>query len=210
MLTNIYSAGQSIVHTAPPLAKVLLLFLTCTALFVWESWAILVATCFLLSVLFRVAKISLIHIRGALKPAFWLLLMIFILQNYLNSVETAAFVVVRFVVMILAASLLTLTTRTSELISAIEAGLGKFLPPTAAEAISLAFSLCFRFIPMVRQIFEEVREAQRARGHSGNWRALVTPTIVRTLKSADEISQAITARSVDTSHLSQSKKKPSF
>lgn len=204
MLTSTYSAGHSFVHTTPPLFKVLLLFLTCTALFVWENWLFLMTTSILLSALFLVAKIPHNHIRSALRPAFWLLLMIFILQLYLNSLETALFVVVRFVVMILAASLLTITTKTSDLISALESGLGKFLPQKAAEGISLAFSLCFRFIPMVRQIFEEVREAQRARGHSGNWRALITPTIVRTLKSADEISQAITARSVDTSHLSNS------
>lgn len=205
MLTNIYSEGHSAIHKTAPLIKILLLFLVCTTLFIWETWLVLFATGFLLSAFFLIAKISLIHIRDALKPAFWLLLMIFLLQIYLNSVGSAAYVVLRFVVMILAASLLTLTTKTSELISAIETGLGRFLSPSAAEAISLAFSLCFRFIPIVRQIFEEVREAQRARGHSNNWRALITPTIVRTLKSADEISQAITARSIDTSHLSSPK-----
>lgn len=205
MLTNVYSAGQSIVHTTSPLLKVLLLFVSCTSLFVWENWFVLGASACVLSGLFIVAKIPLEHIKGALKPALMLLFMIFIFQIYLTSTGTAAFVVLRFVVMILAASLLTLTTKTSDLITAIETGLGKFISPKASEAISLAFSLCFRFIPMVRQIFEEVREAQRARGHSGNWRALITPTIVRTLKSADEVSQAITARSIDTSHLSNPK-----
>ncbi|MEM8540797.1 MAG: energy-coupling factor transporter transmembrane component T, partial [Pseudomonadota bacterium] len=193
------------VHTTPPLHKVLLLFVSCTSLFVWENWIVLGASACAVSLLFIVAKIPLEHMKSALKPALLLLFMIFILQVYLNSLETAAFGVLRFVVMILAASLLTLTTKTSDLISSVETGLGRFISPKASEAISLAFSLCFRFIPMVRQIFEEVREAQRARGHSGNWRALITPTIVRTLKSADEVSQAIAARSIDTSHLSNPK-----
>lgn len=205
MLTNTYIAGRSVIHTTQPLIKILLLFLACSTLFIWETWLVLLAVGILLFAFFLIAKIPRTEIRNALQPAFWLLLMIFLIQIYLNSVEIAAYVILRFIVMILAASLLTLTTKTSALILAIETGLVKFLSPKAAESISLAFSLCFRFIPMVRQIFEEVREAQRARGHSRNWRALITPTIVRTLKSADEISQAITARSIDTSHLSRSK-----
>lgn len=205
MLTGSYSAGTSIVHRTPPLVKVLLLFLTCTSLFVWENWSILFSISFLLLASYLVAKISPSQIVAALKPAFWLLLLLFVFQLYSNSAQMAVYIILRFLVMILAASLLTLTTKTSELISALEAGLVKFMSTRNSERISLAISLCFRFIPMVRQTFEEVREAQRARGHNRNWRALITPTIVRTLKSADEISQAITARSIDTSHLSKPK-----
>lgn len=198
MLTSDYVPGDSIVHRARPLFKVGLLFMVCTWLFVQEGWPSLLIAAVVLAVLFAVARIPPPMIVAAIRPALWVLGVIFVAQLFLADWRFASFVVLRFAVMILAASLLTLTTRTSDLVEAIERALGRVLPPRSAEAISLALSLCLRFIPRVRNIFEEVKDAQRARGLGTSWRALVTPTIVRALKSADEISRAITARSPET------------
>ena len=161
----------------------------------------LIATALVLTGLFLNARILLENIIASIRPALWIFALIFSVQLYLAGAELAAFVVLRFTVMILAASLLTLTTPMSELIATIENAVRSFASEQTAEAVSLAFSLSFRFIPQVRNTFEEVKEAQKARGLQSNWRALLTPTIVRTLKSADEIAQAINARNIDTSHL---------
>lgn len=66
-----------------------------------------------------------------------------------------------------------------------------------AAQIALAISLSLRFIPMIRTLFDEVRMAQRARGLDKNLLALLVPLIVRILKSGDQISEAIRARSPD-------------
>ena len=63
--------------------------------------------------------------------------------------------------------------------------------------IALAISLSLRFIPLVRSVLDEVREAQRARGLERNLTALLVPLVVRTLKQADGTAQAIQARSFD-------------
>ncbi len=207
MLTTLYSPGNTVVHRARPMRKVLLLLVTCTLLFVWESWVALLTIGSILGGLFHRADLSPDDAIDSIRPVVWFLVMIFAVQTYLIDWQSASFIVLRFIVMILAASLLTLTTRTSDLIDAIESALRHILPEKMSEAISLAFSLCLRFIPLVRRTFEEVREAQQARGLGRSWRALVTPTIVRTLKSADEIAQAITVRSIDTRHLSATAKK---
>jgi biotin transport system permease protein len=198
MLTSDYLPGDSIVHRTRPLIKVGLLFLVCTWLFLQEGWLSLTIAGLVLVALFAVARIPPKMIVAAIRPALWVLGLIFMAQLFLADWQFAGFVVARFAVMILAASLLTLTTCMSDLVEAIERALGRVLPPRSAEAISLALSLCLRFIPRVRDIFEEVKNAQRARGLGTSWRALVTPTIVRALKSADEISRAITARSPET------------
>ena len=202
MLTEIYNPGESFVHKAKPSLKLAVLFSVCTLLFVFDSWAMLISVSVTLAGLYFHARILVGNIIASIRPAFWILTLIFAVQFYLEGPELAAFVVIRFAVMILTASLLTLTTPTSELVSTIEHGVRSFASARTAEAVSLAFSLSFRFIPQVRNTFEEVKEAQRARGLHNSWRALVTPTIVRTLKSADEIAQAINARNIDTSHLS--------
>lgn len=63
------------------------------------------------------------------------------------------------------------------------------------EQIALAISLCLRFIPLVRAVLAEVGEAQRARGPDRNLKAILVPLVVRVLKTADDVSQAIHARS---------------
>ncbi|MBO6640163.1 MAG: energy-coupling factor transporter transmembrane protein EcfT [Roseitalea sp.] len=201
MLTSDYVPGDSVVHRARPLIKVGLLFLVCTWLFVREGWLSLAAAGLVLVAFFAIARIPPKIVVAAIRPALWVLGLVFVAQLFLADWRFAGFVVLRFAVMILAASLLTLTTRTSDLVEAIERALGRILPARSAEAISLALSLCMRFIPRVRDIFEEVKNAQRARGLGTSWRALVTPTIVRALKSADEIARAIVARSPDGPHV---------
>lgn len=201
MLTSDYVPGDSVVHRARPLIKVGLLFLVCTWLFVREGWLSLAAAGLVLVAFFAIARIPPKMVVAAIRPALWVLGLVFVAQLFLADWRFAGFVVLRFAVMILGASLLTLTTRTSDLVEAIERALGRILPARLAEAISLALSLCLRFIPRVGDIFEEVKNAQRARGLGTSWRALVTPTIVRALKSADEIARAIVARSPDGPHV---------
>lgn len=197
MLTERFVPGRSAVHRASPALKIVTLFATCTLLFVMESGWVLGGAALVLAALYALARVPLDAAIEALRPAAIVLAVIFLVQLHLAGLELAAFVTLRFVVMILAASLLTLTTRTGALVEAIEAALRRLLGRDAAEAVGLAFSLCLRFVPRVRATFEEVREAQRARGLERDWRALAVPTIVRTLKSADEIAQAIAARSIE-------------
>ena len=61
--------------------------------------------------------------------------------------------------------------------------------------VSLALSLTLRFIPVLAQVVQDVQEAQRARGLERNLVALAAPVIVRTLKMADDVADAIDARS---------------
>ena len=61
--------------------------------------------------------------------------------------------------------------------------------------VSLAISMTLRFIPLLTQVAHEVREAQRARGLERNMLALAVPMLVRTLHTAEQVAEAIDARS---------------
>ncbi len=195
MLTDTYSPGSTPVHSLSPGRKLLLLCLTCSALLILNQAWFTVTTALLLAVAYVVAGIPASLVRRAMAPALWVLGVLFLVQWWLYGLFEAIHLTLRLATMIMAASLLTLTTATGDLLAAIERQLTRWLPDRTAESISLAFSLTLRFIPRVRHTFEEVREAQTARGLGRDWRALATPTIVRTLKSADEIAEAIAARS---------------
>jgi len=106
--------------------------------------------------------------------------------------------IARLAALMLMAALVTLTTRTSEMIDALEKGLFwlRFLRINPAK-VSLALSLALRFIPVLAGITAEVREAQKARGLDRSVLAVAIPVIVRTLKMADDIAAALEARAWD-------------
>jgi len=94
---------------------------------------------------------------------------------------------------------LTITTRFEEMLSFFEAALTPFrrfgLNPAQ---VALTLALTIRFVPELRRIYLEVREAQFARGLRSNPVAVITPFIVRILLSAEEVSEALDARCYDS------------
>ena len=58
-----------------------------------------------------------------------------------------------------------------------------------------------RFIPLLFDQFAEIREAQRARGLDRNIFALLMPLMIKTLKMADNLTEAIEARGYDPHHV---------
>lgn len=66
------------------------------------------------------------------------------------------------------------------------------------ENISMAMALTVRFVPHLMGMYREVREAQIARGLERNAIALIVPLIFRTLKTSEQVAQALDARSFNT------------
>lgn len=195
MLAELYLPGNSPLHRMPPQYMVLGLAVFCTLLFLFSGWGVLAAATVLVLAAYVIAGLPLRHAVAALRPLFWVLAFIFIIHVLTTDITQAAFVVARFMVMILAASVVTLTTRTSEFVDGIRAML-KYAPSwVPADRIALAIALTIRFIPSVRMTLAEVRMAQKARGLERNLTATLVPLVVRTLKTADQVSEALEARS---------------
>ncbi|MBK5933149.1 biotin transport system permease protein [Rhodovulum imhoffii] len=195
MLTDLYVSGDSPVHRARPVRKIVALIVVCTGLFIFEGWPSVLTAGILVGAGFAMAGLRPRHALASLRPALWILVAIFAVQAMLTDALFAGFVTARFVVLILAAALVTLTTRTSEFVEGILAALTHAPHWIPKHQIALAISLCLRFIPLVRTVLEEVRQAQQARGTHASLTALLVPLVVRTLKTGDEVAQAIYARS---------------
>jgi biotin transport system permease protein len=102
----------------------------------------------------------------------------------------------RVVALLLLASLLTLTTRMSELLDVLQ----RLLHPLRRwgvdpDAVAMTVSLTITMIPVVAGFAERVREAGRARGVRLGVRTVV-PLLVLTLRHADEVGEALAARGV--------------
>lgn len=108
-----------------------------------------------------------------------LLVFFFVLQAFTVGWQAGLVTVLRFGVMILLASLVTLTTRVSDLLATLErATLPLARVGVNPAKVSLAISLTIRFIPVVVQVVSDVRDAQRARGIEKNMVALAVPVVV--------------------------------
>lgn len=129
----------------------------------------------------------------------WILLVIGVALLFYDGPHGAARVVLRLILLVLAAQLVTATTTSSELVDAFVA----WLEPlrrfgVRPERVGLALAMALRFAPMLVEIGREVADAQKARGCGRSMVATAVPMIVRTLKSADEIADAIQARGFDS------------
>ncbi|MER2471856.1 energy-coupling factor transporter transmembrane component T family protein [Photorhabdus laumondii] len=193
-----YNLGSSFVHRVSPGFKIISLLILGTLLFVVPRIDLSAAALAGIVLLYLLAKISLKTAWMQLRPALWIFALIFIVQLFLHHWTAGVLVIVRLISLLLLASLVTLTTRSSDMIDALEKGLGwLYYFGINPGKVSLALSLALRFIPVLASITEEVREAQKARGLDKSVIAIAVPVIVRMLKMADDISAAIEARSYD-------------
>ncbi|MBR0573286.1 MULTISPECIES: energy-coupling factor transporter transmembrane component T family protein [Pasteurellaceae] len=198
MSLSLYVAKQSCIHNTPIQIKFLCLIILSTMLFVYPYLPFSLISLLIVCLLFLLAKFTIGTIFYQIKPILPFLIILFLCQLYISSFIMGLNVVIRLSTILLLASLLTLTTKSSIIIEAIEKHLYwlKYININPKK-VGLAISLTLRFIPMLSDITKEVKEAQSVRGLETNIFAIAIPVIIRTLKMADEISAAIDARAFD-------------
>ncbi len=194
-MLDLYSPGTSLLHRLPPAAKMLAMLIGATLLFLNESLPITVAATFGILALYPIAQLTLKQAFAQIRPLLIIFVLFFAVQWYFSGIELATYVVLRLAALILLASLVTLTTKSSDMIDTMTRGL-RYLKPFGVNAakVSLAISLALRFIPVLAQITREVREAQKTRGLERSVIAVAMPLAIRAIKMADEISDAIDSR----------------
>lgn len=188
-----YYQRDSPIHRLSSTVKLCCLVTFSSALFLTSNLFLLSISLLFTLFLYIIAKVPLQKLLTQLRPICMVLIVAFI--NY-NNWAVGLKAVIRFGVLILFSSLITWTTRISDITDSIEKLL-VLLSHTGLDhrKISLSLSLTLRFIPVISRSFQEVRIAQRARGLDRNFITIVIPTIIKTLKMAENIAEAIEARS---------------
>lgn len=198
MIAGLYIEGRSALHRASAGAKILAMIALGTGVFLIPDWPVVgfvMATVFLL---YPASGFGPRIIWAQIKPILWLLAIFFAVQLWLNDWQAGLLVVTRIAAIVMFASLVTLTTKTSDLLSSLERAMGPLRPlGVNPEKVSLAISMVLRFIPVIATVASEIRDAQRARGLDRSILAMIVPLIIRTLKMADDVADAIEARSFD-------------
>ena len=194
----LFLPGSSPVHRLGAGAKLLGLLGTGVALAIWRSpWQVGLALALVLA-LYAVARLPLRVLLRQVVGLAWVAVPLLVVQWVLASWQTGVGVVGSFVSLVLLAGLVTVTTRTTAMVDVVVRVCGwlrRF--GVDPERVGLMLALGIRSVHVVLGLAQEVREAQHARGLRSSPRAFAVPLLVRSLRHADRLGEALSARGVD-------------
>lgn len=197
-MLGLYLPGRSVLHRSRPGAKLAALLLAgLGAVFVDRPWQVGVVLA-VVAALYAVAGLSVRVLLRQARPLLWMFALIGLFHVLVNGWERAVVVVGVLLGLVLLAGLVTLTTRTEDLLETL-LWLVRPLRHVGVdpERVGLLVALSLRSVPVVVGIAEEVRDAQKARGLGASPRAFAVPLLVRSLRHADALGEALVARGVD-------------
>jgi biotin transport system permease protein len=196
MRLSLYVPGDTFLYRMPAQVKLLVLVLSGIAVFFVTTPLVLGPTAVGAAALLLSVRAPREQVVRQLLGPLIMLAVVVAAAALLQSVSTAATVGLRLVTLLLLAMSVTFTTQTSAMLDVVE----RILRPldrtrlVNSSSVALAVSLALRFIPEVFHRFQQIQEAQAARGLLGNPIALVVPLVIRVLRSAEDIAAAIDAR----------------
>ncbi|MBI0580980.1 energy-coupling factor transporter transmembrane protein EcfT [Neobacillus cucumis] len=222
MIFGRFVPADSAVHRMDPRSKLIIIFLFVCIIFLANNWMTYALIGIYTFFMIGLSKIPVRFLYTGLKPIIWLVLFTFVMQLlftkegnllfhvgpvkvYDEGLRMGIFISLRFFLLILMTSLLTLTTTPIE----ITDGLETLLHPLKkvrfpVHEMALMMSIALRFIPTLMQETDKIMKAQIARGvefSSGPIKErmkavipLLIPLFVSSFKRAEELAVAMEAR----------------
>jgi biotin transport system permease protein len=198
VLTGAYLSRDSPVHRAPAGLKLALLGAGLLLLAVLPAPAAVPAAAVVILALTALARVGARALAAQVRPVLWLLVPVAAVQLWLSGPGRALGVAGGILVAVAAAGLVTLTTRTEALLDALVAGLRPLRRAGVdPERVALVLALAVRSVPVIAGIAGEVQQARAARGAERSLRAFAVPFVIRSLRHADRLGEALEARGVD-------------
>jgi biotin transport system permease protein len=194
----VYVPRDSVVHRLPAGTKLLLLVLAAVGvLALQQPWQVVVVLA-LIAGLYGAARIPWRTALEQVRPLLWFLLALGLFQVVVAGWQRAVVVVGAMLGLVLLATLVSLTTRTTAMVDVVV----RWLRPLRRvgvdpERVGLLVALGIRSVAVIIELAREVRQAQLARGSSSSPLAFIVPLVVRTLRHADRLADALVARGVE-------------
>ena len=149
-------------------------------------------------------------------PSIWPIALTFIFlfayMTWVSGVQDGGVALCRLIALWAAAQMVMITTSTTAMMQVVET----VVTPAARlcranpARIALLFGLTIRLIPLLAQQWQEVREAQQARGIKIKIHNMLVPMLVRTLNRAQALTDAIDARQLGVSDTSEAVNNEAF
>ncbi|MWV42780.1 energy-coupling factor transporter transmembrane protein EcfT [Paenibacillus sp. HJL G12] len=221
ILLGQYTETNSILHRLDPRTKLLCFIVLMIGFLMLDKFvSYAVATFFVLGIM-RASKVPLRMLGRGLKPMVLILMFTFLyhaistkgtvimswmfIHVTLEGLQNGSRFVLRIILLVLLASILTLTTKPLSLAQ----GLEKLLSPLSkihvpVEQFSLMIVITIRFIPTIMHELDRILLTQKARGYDISsvrrskrmlaYIPILVPLIFTTIKRAEQLSLAIDAR----------------
>jgi len=190
---GVYINADTWLHRLSPGVKFALLVAFILFVTIWptEPWHSMAAFTFVLA-LYASAQIPPKVAWNQLVPLIPILGILFGFLWFQNGLAAALTTIIGLTATIAAANLLTLTTTVEALMDALDRALAPL--GRAGELTSLTIALTIRLIPLMLATANEVLDARKARGSGFSLRAFGTPLVIRSVRRARMIGEALMAR----------------
>ncbi len=198
MMQGLYLSGVSLIHRMQAGLKLLILLAAGWSLMWVTRPAWLLAVCLVVLMLFWIARVPLREVWLRIKPLAWFLLAIGLYVAWADGWHAAVAATLRLASLVMLALLVTLTTPLPAMMDVVTLVMRPLerMGLLHAERVSLAFGMTLRMVPELHAQWNHIREAQAARGLESHPVALIVPMLVRTLRRADDMADAIDSRIV--------------
>jgi biotin transport system permease protein len=199
----LYVPRSTVVHRAPAGLKLLVLSLGGVLVFAVPTLPVAAgALVAVLAVGLFAAELPLELFGRQARTLGWWLVALMALHLLTTDLETGAVAVLRLLALVLAAAVVTATTRVTEMVAVVERLCAPLrLVGVRPARVGLVIAMALRFVPVLAERADAIREAQAARG--GRVRGLratatmVVPLLVSVLRMADTVGEALDARGAD-------------
>jgi biotin transport system permease protein len=203
MTSPLYVPRVSPVHRTPAGWKLLALAGLSVLVFAVPTLPVVgAALAAVLAVGLGLARLPLPVLGRQTRAVLWWLVALFVLNALVTDVLTGAVTALRLLALVLAAAVVTATTRVTEMVAVVERMCGplRWLGVRPAR-IGLVIAMALRFLPLISERADRIREAQAARGGSArgvrSLTTMVVPLLVQVLQLAHTVSEALDARGAD-------------
>lgn len=217
-----YYPEESIIHRLDPRVKLFGTLVFIVMLFVTNNFLGFVLMALYLTVVVALSKLPFLKVLKGIRGILFILILSAVLNLFLTpgkvvlfhwqffritdeGVVRCSFIIVRLLLLVIATSIMTLTTKPNDLADGMEKALG-FLKviKVPVHEIAMIMSLALRFIPTLMEETDRIKKAQMARGadfESGNiikrvksLLPILIPLFVSSIKRAVNLAQAMEAR----------------
>lgn len=196
-MIGVYVPGSSPLHRLGAGVKLVLLAASVIVVAMLPEWWMAAIALGVAVALFAVAGIPWRVAVRQLVPVLWILAIAAPLNALFSGWESALAMSMRVSAFVALAAVVTLTTRVSAMLDAMQRALRPLGDRVDADRIGLVLAMTVRAVPLMVEIVRAVLEARRARGAEGSIRAIAVPVVVRALQTADGMGEALIARGVD-------------
>ena len=198
-MLSLHVPGDSVVHRAPAGLKLGLLAALGVGLFLTERPAVVGSALAAVAVVgLLVARLPWQALAVQVRPVLLWLVLLFGYHLLVTDLRTGAVAGLRLLGLLVAAAVVTATTRVTALVAVVEWLASPLrLFGVRPARIGLVLAMTLRFIPLVADQAARIREAQAARGADGLRWTMAVPLLVQVLRMAATVGEALDARGAD-------------